>query len=160
MTGQLRRQTLPESRLIGASAPPRSGIVHLGLGSFHRAHAAVYTAQALAAEPGDWGIVGVANRSRTVVDAMRAQDNLYSVPTLSAAGTQVGILDVHRRTLVAADDGPQLLAAIADPAHEILTLTVSENGYHRDARTGLLDVQSETLRPKSASSRVRGMISG
>ena len=145
MTGQLSRQTLPQSRLIGASAPPQSGIVHLGLGSFHRAHAAVYTAKALAAEPGDWGIVGVSNRSRTVVDAMRAQDNLYSVLTLSAAGTEVGVLDVHRRTLVAADDGPQVLAAIADPSHKILTLTVSENGYHRDARTGLLDVESEPI---------------
>ncbi len=145
MTGQLSRQTLPQSRLIGASAPPQSGIVHLGLGSFHRAHAAVYTAKALAAEPGDWGIVGVSNRSRTVVDAMRAQDNLYSVLTLSAAGTEVGVLDVHRRTLVAADDGPRVLAAIADPSHKILTLTVSENGYHRDARTGLLDVESEPI---------------
>ncbi|MGV1009536.1 MAG: mannitol dehydrogenase family protein [Dermatophilaceae bacterium] len=145
MTDRLSRQTLPSGHLIGASAPPRSGIVHLGLGSFHRAHAAVYTAQALAAEPGDWGIVGVSNRSRSVVDAMRAQDYLYSVLTMSAAGTEVGVLDVHRHTLVAADDGPQVLTGIADPAHKILTLTVSENGYHREARTGALDVTAAPI---------------
>jgi fructuronate reductase len=145
MTDRLSRQTLPSGHLIGASAPDQPGIVHLGLGSFHRAHAAVYTATALAAEPGDWGIVGVSNRSRPVVDAMRAQDNLYGVLTMSAAGTEVGVLDVHRGTLVAADDGPQVLSAIADPAHRIVTLTVSENGYHRDARSGLLDVGSAPI---------------
>jgi len=143
---RLSRATLPQSQLIGASAPQQTGIVHLGLGNFHRAHAAVYTAKALAAEPGDWGIVGIANRSRTVVDAMHAQDNLYSVLTLSAAGTEVGVLDVHRRTLVAAHDGAQVVAEIADPAHKIVTLTVSENGYHRDASTGLLDVDSEPIK--------------
>ena len=146
VTSQLSRATLPESQRIGAPAPNQTGIVHLGLGNFHRAHAAVYTAQALTAEPGDWGIVGIANRSRTVVDAMRAQGHLYSVLTLSAAGAEVGIMDVHRGTLVAAQDGSQVLAQIADPAHKIVTLTVSENGYHRDARTGLLDVDSEPVK--------------
>ena len=55
-------------------------------------------------------------------------------------------MDVHRGTLVAAQDGSQVLAQIADPAHKIVTLTVSENGYHRDARTGLLDVESEPVK--------------
>jgi Mannitol dehydrogenase Rossmann domain len=59
----LDRSTLPAGHLIGTSAPETTGIVHFGLGSFHRAHAAVYTALAMAAEPGEWGIVGVANRS-------------------------------------------------------------------------------------------------
>ena len=59
--------------------PERAGILHLGLGSFHRAHQAVYTAAALPVSGNDWGIVGVASRSRTVVDAMHAQNMLYSV---------------------------------------------------------------------------------
>lgn len=66
----LNRSTLPAGHLIGASAPETTGIVHFRLGSFHRAHAAVYTALAMAAEPGDWGIVGVANRSHRVTDTM------------------------------------------------------------------------------------------
>ena len=65
---RLSRQTTPTGALLGASAGDASGMVHLGLGNFHRAHAAVYTAQALAAEPGEWGIHGFANRSRDVVD--------------------------------------------------------------------------------------------
>lgn len=142
---RLNRSTLPADRLIGASAPETTGIVHFGLGNFHRAHAAVYTALALAAEPGDWGIVGVANRSRRVTDAMEAQDFLYSVVTLDPEHEDVGVVDVHRRTLVAAEDGPAVLDAIADPRHKILTLTISENGYHLDARTGDLDVASPEI---------------
>ena len=63
---RLSRQTTPVGALFGASSGEAAGIVHLGLGNFHRAHAAVYTAHALAADPGDWGIHGFANRSRDV----------------------------------------------------------------------------------------------
>lgn len=142
---RLSRATLPEGHLIGASAPDRTGIVHFGLGNFHRAHAAVNTALALAAEPGDWGIVGIANRSRRVIDAMAAQDGLYSVVTLDPGREEVGVVDVHRRFLVAAEDGPEVLAAVADPAHKILTLTISEAGYHLDARTNELHTDSPDI---------------
>jgi mannitol-1-phosphate/altronate dehydrogenase len=67
---RLSLATLPPGRLIGASASDKTGIVHFCLGNFHRAHQAVNTALALAAEPRDWGILGVANRSRTVVYAL------------------------------------------------------------------------------------------
>ena len=146
MTKGLNRNTLPEGVLIGASAPERTGIVHLGLGNFHRAHAAVYTAQALAAEPGDWGIVGVANRSHHIVDALREQDNLYSILQLTPEGQHVGVLDVYRRTLVATQDARRVVAEIADPDHKIVTITVTENGYHRSARTGDLDLQSPDIK--------------
>ncbi|WP_040157565.1 mannitol dehydrogenase family protein [Nigerium massiliense] len=145
MTSRLNRDTLPDGRLIGASAPQQTGIVHFGLGNFHRAHLAVYTAKALAAEPGDWGIVGIANRSHRVVDAMDAQDHLYSILTLQPGGEEVGVVDVHRRTFVAAEDGPQVLDAIADPAHKILTLTISEAGYHLDGRTNELQTSSPDI---------------
>jgi fructuronate reductase len=143
---QLSHATLPAGHLLGAAAPERTGIVHLGLGNFHRAHAAVYTARALAAEPGDWGIVGVANRSHRIVDALRAQKNLYGVLELGPAGERVDVVDVHRRTLVAGEEAPAVLDAVADPAHKIVTLTVSENAYHRSARTGDLDLDAADIR--------------
>ena len=49
-------------------------VVHLGLGAFHRAHQAVYTEDA-----GGWEIAGVAQRSRAVIDALRAQDHRYAL---------------------------------------------------------------------------------
>ncbi len=145
MTASLSRATAPADHLIGASAPEQTGIVHLGLGNFHRAHAAVYTALALAAEPGDWGIVGVANRSRAITDALEAQDFHYSVVTLDPHREEVGVVDVHRRTLVAAEQGDEVVAAIADPAHKIVTLTISEAGYHLDPRTGTLQTDSAAI---------------
>ena len=145
MTTRLDRTTDLAAHLIGAAAPEQTGIVHFGLGNFHRAHAAVYTALALEAEPGDWGIVGVANRSRQVIEAMAAQDNRYSVVTLDPEREEVGVVDVHRRTLVAAEDGEEILAAVADPLHKIITLTISENGYHLDPRDGTLDVDAPDI---------------
>lgn len=138
---QLNRSSLPTALRIGAPAPDRTGIVHLGLGQFHRAHAAVYTALALASEPGDWGIVGVANRSRGIVDALARQDYLYSVLQLAPGEEKASVVDVHRRGLVAADSPADVLDAIADPAHRIVSLTISEKGYHRTPQ-GALDLTS------------------
>ena len=141
---RLSRQATPDGALLGASAGYATGIVHLGLGNFHRAHAAVYTAHALAAEPGEWGdsgIYGFANRSHDVVSAMTAQDGRYSILELSDRGRRTGVVDVHRNLGVLADDPDAFVAAVADPAHRILTLTVSEVGYCRSARTGTLDLE-------------------
>ncbi|MBW1640558.1 mannitol dehydrogenase family protein [Microbacterium resistens] len=126
----------------GLRVPPRpagAGIVHLGLGSFHRAHQAVFTAAALAAEGGDWGIVGVASRSRSVVDALHRQDLLYTVAEISPEGMGLSIPGAHTDAFVAADDAERVVASIADPAIRIVTLTVTENGYSSSPATGLLD---------------------
>lgn len=145
MTQRLDRSSVKPETILGASAPERTGIIHFGLGNFHRAHAAVNTALALAAEPGDWGIVGIANRSHQITDALAAQDGLYSVVTLDPAAEHVDVIDVHRRFLVSAEDGPAIVDAITDPAHRIITLTISETGYHLDGRTGALDVTSPDI---------------
>ena len=138
MTEVLGRGNVPAGSLIGASAPDRTGIVHLGLGNFHRAHGAVYTARAMAAEGGDWGIRGFAHSSDRVVAPMRAQDNVYSILQLTEHGAEAGVVDVHRDTGVAAHDPAAVVEAIADPAHRIVTLTVSEVGYTRDPASGRL----------------------
>jgi len=137
MSIALNRANAPVEYRIGASAPAAPGIVHLGLGQFHRAHAAVYTALAMAAEPGDWGIIGVANRSHTIVDGLRAQDNLYAVLELSPQGERVDLVDVHRGTFVAADQADQVVGALADSSIKLVTCTLTEAGYHTAAADGL-----------------------
>ena len=77
---------------------------------------------------------------------MRAQDGRYSILELSDQGRRAGVIDVHRSLGVLADDPEGFVAAIADPAHRILTLTVSEVGYCRSARTGTLDVERDDVR--------------
>lgn len=138
MTARLRRGAAAS---LAAPAPVAgAGILHLGLGSFHRAHQAVYTAAALRAAGGDWGIVGVASRSRRIVEALHAQDHLYAVATISPDETSLDIPGVHTDSYVAADDPARVVADLADPRIRIATLTVTENGYSYSPSTQRLDV--------------------
>lgn len=128
------------STVVPVLRPSEPGILHLGLGSFHRAHQAVHTAQAIDRGGDDrWGIVGVASRSTRVVDAMRAQQHAYSVLTLSPGEREAQVVDVHLDTLVAAHDPERLVEWIANPKIRVLTLTVSEHGYTYAPTDGSLD---------------------
>lgn len=117
-----------------------TGIVHLGLGNFHRAHQAVHTAAALAAEDGPWGILGVARGSTAIAEALREQDMRYAVVELSPAATKVSVPAVHTGALVAAHQSGEVVQALAAPATRIVTLTVTEHGYTFDPRSGRLDL--------------------
>ena len=86
----------------------RPGIVHLGLGAFHRGHQAVYTQQAITAAGGDWGIIGVAPRSRAVLDALAEQDRLYSVLTVGPAAPRVEVIGVLAGVLHAGSAEPEV----------------------------------------------------
>jgi fructuronate reductase len=115
-----------------------AGIVHLGLGAFHRAHQAVYTERAIAAAGGDWGIIGVAPRSVDVVRRLADQDGLFSVTTLSAAGAQAKVVGAFAGVRHAASDPAAIVALLADPAIRVVTLTVTEKAYQLDPVTGRL----------------------
>ena len=65
----------------------KTGIVHLGVGAFHRAHQAVYTDDAIAQSGGDWGIFAVSMRQPTVAQTLAAQDCLYTVEQVSDRST-------------------------------------------------------------------------
>lgn len=118
---------------------PRSrpiGIVHLGIGAFHRAHQAVFTEDA-----GDgWGICGVSQRSRTVVDELAPQDGLYTVLTRSAAQVDARVVGAVREVRFAD------ASRIADPAVRVVTLTVTEKGYRHDPATGRLRLDDDGIR--------------
>jgi fructuronate reductase len=144
-TARLSRRGLGRQVVVPAVAPTQAGIVHLGLGSFHRAHQAVYTARALDGDRGPWGIVGVAGRSRRIADALRAQDGLYCVLELGGAGAAPLVVGVHTELLVAADDPAAVVARLADPATRVVTLTVTERGYTARAG-GRLDADDPQVR--------------
>jgi fructuronate reductase len=138
---RLRLDTL--EGLADAQRPvvdPRSlgtGIVHLGIGAFHRAHQAVFTEEAVAAAGGDWGICGVTQRSRGVIDQLQPQDGLYSV-LVRGSGTDLRVVGAVRDLLFAAEEGDRLLAMFAAPSTRLVTLTVTEKGYRHDPATGRL----------------------
>ena len=137
MTGDLTRDAVAArgTGVLPRTRPHEAGIVHLGLGNFHRAHQAVYTARALDLEDGPWGTVGVARRSRDVLDAMRAQEMAYSVLTLAHDRAEVDVVAVHTDLLLANDDPEAVVARLADPTTRLVTLTVTEAGYTADSDT-------------------------
>ena len=117
----------------------KPGIVHIGIGAFHRAHQAVFTQRALEAEFGPWGIIAVNLRSPEPVEALAAQDGLYSITTRSEAGDQSEVIGATVDWICAASDRARVLSALADPAICIVTITVSEKAYGLDPTTGGLD---------------------
>ncbi|KAA9108098.1 mannitol dehydrogenase family protein [Microbacterium rhizomatis] len=146
MTADLRGLGRGSAGAVSVPDAPRgTGILHLGLGSFHRAHQAVYTAAALPAG-GDWGIIGVASRSRGIVDALHEQDLLYSVATVSPRGMSMSIPGVHTGAYVAADEPERVVADLADDDIRIVTLTVTENGYSYSPSSQHLDVADPIVR--------------
>jgi mannitol 2-dehydrogenase len=119
----------------------RPGIVHVGVGNFHRAHQAVYLDDLFAQGRGyDFGIVGagVRDADRAMRQALAAQDWLTAVveqdgddARARVTASMVGFVDpAEPRALV---------DAMADPATRIVSLTVTEGGYCVDAATGRFD---------------------
>ncbi len=127
-------------RLTRSDAPrPRVGIVHLGLGAFFRAHGAIWIAEAMARSGGDWGILGVSLMSPAQRDLLAPQGFAYTAVELGPAGERAQVVEVVEDVLVAREDPAAVLAAMADPAVRIVSLTVTEKGYCRDPATGRLD---------------------
>ena len=115
------------------------GIVHLGVGAFHRAHQAVYVDDCLAAGESGWGIVGASLRSPGTRDALEPQDGLYTLAVRGGAGEELRVVGSILSLLVAPEDPAALLDALTDPRTRIVTLTVTEKAYLR-AADGTLDV--------------------
>jgi fructuronate reductase len=115
------------------------GIVHLGLGAFHRAHQAAFTEDAIEAAGGQWGICAVSLRRPDSPRALAAQDGLF---TLEIRGEAIEhrIIGAIRRTATAPLEPRELLGAFASPAVHVATLTVTEKGYALDA-SGALDFE-------------------
>jgi fructuronate reductase len=116
-----------------------SGIVHLGLGAFHRAHQALYTEVLIARGDQRWGIVGVSLRDPRMASVLAAQDHLYSVTERHGDQARTRIVGALRKALYAPQALADVIAAIADPATAIVSTTVTEKGYSQNPATADLD---------------------
>ena len=114
------------------------GIVHFGIGAFHRAHQAWYTDLAMGQGDRDWMITGVSLRSADVATQMNPQDGLYTLSERSAAGMRTQLVGSVRRVLVASEQPEAVIAELAAPSTRIASFTVTEKGYCR-AADGSLD---------------------
>ncbi|RWN59031.1 mannitol dehydrogenase family protein [Mesorhizobium sp.] len=133
------RQALPASVAVPGYDRNRvvPGIVHLGVGAFHRAHQAAYVDDCLEAGETDWGIVGVSLRSADTRDALAPQDGLYTLAVRSSDSESLRVVGSILSMLVAPEDPGAVLAALTDPRTAIVTLTITEKAYLRAAGGGL-----------------------
>lgn len=112
-------------------AEQQIGIVHLGIGAFHRAHQAVFTDDAMGVGDRDWGVAGVSLRSGQVRDALDPQDDLYLVDERGTDAERLRLIGVVRRVLVAPEEPAEVRRVLGQPATRIVTLTVTEKAYFR-----------------------------
>jgi len=123
------------------SAALTAGIVHIGVGNFHRAHQAVYLDDLFNLGAGhDWALVGAGVRpaDANMREKLKAQDWLTTVVEQEAdhsaarvTGAMIDYLPVG--------DAEALLSRIADPAIRIVSLTITEGGYYIDPATQKFD---------------------
>jgi len=122
---------------LPAACPPRYdpasvrvGIVHLGLGNFHRAHQAVYVDDALAAGERDWAICGINLRRREPVERLQSQDGLYTLLLRGGdAGVAARVIAALREAIAFPVEPQRAIGRLTDPAVRIVTLTITEKGY-------------------------------
>ena len=117
----------------------RHGIVHIGLGAFHKAHQAVYTDDALAAHSDDWQIVGVSLRSTAPAEELTPQNCLYTVIERRVAGTHARVVGSIAAALSLQNERQSVLDALCAENTRIVSLTVTEKGYGVDRRSGGVD---------------------
>ncbi len=115
------------------------GIVHFGIGAFHRAYMAAYTDDAMASGEGDWRILGVSLRSSAVRDQMHPQNGLYTLIERSSHGTTARIIGSVADVLVASEERERLVATLAAATTHIASFTITEKGYCRSPN-GSLDL--------------------
>lgn len=140
---RLNRETLTDlpsvvARPSYSRVGKTNGIVHIGIGAFHRAHQAVYTDDAMAIDGGDWLITGVSLRSPKVRDQLSPQDGYYTVAVKQYNSTRYRVVGSISQVLYAKASTKRILTLMSKPEVRIITLTVTEKGYMHDPVAGEL----------------------
>ncbi|HEX8917126.1 MAG TPA: mannitol dehydrogenase family protein [Chloroflexota bacterium] len=121
-------------------------IIHLGVGSFHRAHQAVYLDD-LAAIGGEWGEkgVGLLPQDRGVAEALGLQQGLYTLLVRNAEADEARVVGSLLEYLFAPERPEAVLTALADASTRLVTMTITEGGYNVDERTGRFDASNKAV---------------
>ncbi|MGE2729753.1 mannitol dehydrogenase family protein [Mycolicibacterium vaccae] len=137
---KLNAETLPQLEIATPSYDRSQigvGIVHFGVGGFHRAHQAMYIDRLLElGKATEWGIcgVGLLPGDRRMAEVMDAQDGLYTLllekPDGSREARVIGSIVDYR---YGPDDPEGVIELLAAPSTRIISLTITEGGYHLDA---------------------------
>ena len=115
----------------------RNCILHFGIGNFHRAHQALYIHELLEQNK-DLSIIGVNLRSNTTKEKLQRQDYLYSLVQISDDQKNVITINSIKEILFGLTEKNKIRSLISSPEIELITLTVTEKGYHFDENKNLL----------------------
>ena len=143
-----------------------TGIVHIGVGNFHRAHEAMYIDTLMNDGAAmDWGIcgVGLLPSNAAMRDVLAAQDGLYTLVLRHGDGTwEARVIGSIVEYLFAPDDPEAVIEKMAAAATRIVSLTVTEGGYNLDAVTGEFNAADPAvaadLRPDAVPRTVFGLV--
>lgn len=134
----------------------KTGILHIGVGNFHRAHEERYTDELLALDPSqkDWAIAGamLLPSDERLYYALKDQDGRYTLTECGRDGVdsarEIGSL---REVYWAGDDAEAIIEKIASPDTRIISLTITEGGYNIDRETGEFDLANAAVQADIAS---------
>ncbi len=143
-----------------------TGIVHIGVGNFHRSHEAMYIDTLMNSGAAmDWGICGIGLQPSNMAmrDVLAAQDGLYTLVLRHSDGTwDARVIGSIVEYLFAPDDPEAAIEKMAAPATRIVSLTVTEGGYNLDTVTGEFNSSDASvaadLRPSGAPRTVFGLV--
>ena len=138
---------------VGKPAYDRSklttGIVHFGVGGFHRAHQAMYLDTLMnQGEALDWALcgVGVLPHDRRIIDTLSAQDGLYTLVVKHPDGhREARVVGSVKEVLFAPDDPRAVVDKLADESTRIASLTITEGGYLVNQVTGEFDAADPSI---------------
>jgi mannitol 2-dehydrogenase len=142
------------------------GIVHIGVGGFHRAHQAMYLDRLMnEGKALDWGIcgVGVLPADRKMKEVLDAQDGLYTLVLKHGDGTyEPRVIGSIVAYLFAPDDPEAVIEKMAAPSIRIVSLTITEGGYNISDVTGEFDAANPDvaadLEPGAVPRTVFGLV--
>lgn len=142
------------------------GIVHIGLGNFHRAHQSWYLHRLMqTGEAMDWGIIGAGVRAGDAAqrEKLEAQDYLTTLIELDPRGRSAEVVGSMIGFVPVEEDNAALISQMAEPAIRIVALTVTEGGYYIDPVSKAFDaahpdIQHDATNPESPRTAFGAMI--
>ncbi|MBP0903196.1 mannitol dehydrogenase family protein [Mariniflexile gromovii] len=127
----------------------KTGIVHVGIGGFHRAHQAYYTDKLLSDESiKDWGICGVAllDFDTKIYNVLKEQDGLYTLVVKELDGTLTkSIIGAITEYMFAPENPMQVIEKMASPEVKIISLTITEGGYNYNEATKTFNFENPLI---------------
>lgn len=137
----------------------KNGVVHFGIGNFHRCHQALYCDDLLAQGDMRWGITGVSLRSSKVRDALKPQSYLYTHVTLSDK-KHFRIVGAVKNILVAPENPDEVIRTVASADTHLVTATVTEKAYSRIAEpNAVVDNAEKNVKDEYLSTELQSLSS-